>query len=202
MKYLLTSITVLLFACASYPKKHNLERKIGVSPTISNPYFSDMAKDYIYKAKINFVEKSFGGLFVVKKLGEEHHRVVFTTEMGNKIFDFSFIKNEFKINFILKEINKKILINFLKRDFYVLINENPKILNQYEKTGDTIFMETQIKNNTYFYLTVGQQLHQILETRGNKEKSDYIFTEAENNHAKEIKIRHKNIKLNIDLKAI
>lgn len=202
MKYLLISLTVLLFACSSYPKKHNLERKIGVRPTISNLYFSDMAKDYIYKAKINFVEKSFGGIFVVKKLGEEHHRVVFTTEMGNKIFDFSFIKNEFKINFILKEINKKILINFLKRDFYVLINENPKILNQYEKTGDTIFMETQINNNTYFYLTADQQLHQILETRGNKEKSDYIFTEVENNHAKEIKIRHKNIKLTIDLKAI
>tara|TARA_R110002049_G_scaffold68305_2_gene177086 strand:- start:7460 stop:8068 length:609 start_codon:yes stop_codon:yes gene_type:complete len=202
MKYLLISLTVLLFACSSYPKKHNLERKIGVRPTISNLYFSDMAKDYIYKAKINFVEKSFGGIFVVKKLGDEHHRVVFTTEMGNKIFDFSFIKNEFKINFILKEINKKILINFLKRDFYVLINENPKILNQYEKTGDTIFMETQINNNTYFYLTADQQLHQILETRGNKEKSDYIFTEVENNHAKEIKIRHKNIKLTIDLKAI
>tara|TARA_R110000868_G_scaffold21614_12_gene89600 strand:- start:25538 stop:26146 length:609 start_codon:yes stop_codon:yes gene_type:complete len=202
MKYLLISLTVLLFACSSYPKKHNLERKIGARPTISNPYFSDMAKDYIYKAKINFVEKSFGGIFVVKKLGDEHHRVVFTTEMGNKIFDFSFIKNEFKINFILKEINKKILINFLKRDFYVLINENPKILNQYEKTGDTIFMETQINNNTYFYLTADQQLHQILETRGNKEKSDYIFTEVENNHAKEIKIRHKNIKLTIDLKAI
>lgn len=202
MKYLLTSLIALLLACSSYPKKNNLERKIGVTSTISNHYFSDMAKDYVYKAKINFATKSFGGIFVIKKLGEEHHRVVFTTEMGNKIFDFSFIKNEFKINFILEEMNKKILINLLKRDFLVLTNENPKILNHYEKPGDTIFLETQIENKTYFYLTANQQLHQILETQGGKEKSDYIFTQVENNHAREINIRHKNIKLTIDLKAI
>jgi hypothetical protein len=41
-----------------------------------------------------------------------------------------------------------------------------------------------------------------LETKGSKEKSDYIFTEIENDHAGKIKIRHKNIKLTIDLKAI
>ncbi|MCK0145106.1 hypothetical protein MWU78_05555 [Arenibacter sp. F26102] len=202
MKYLLTSLIALLLACSSYPKKSNLERKIGTTSTISNPYFSDMAKDYVYKAKINFGTKSFGGIFAVKKLGEGHHRVVFTTEMGNKLFDFSFIKNEFKINFILDEMNKKILINLLKRDFHVLTNENPEILNHYDKPGDTIFLETRKENKTYFYLMADQQLHRILETRGGEEKSDYIFTQIEDNHAREINIRHNNIKLTIDLKAI
>ncbi len=202
MKYLLTSLIALLLACSSYPKKSNLERKIGTTSTISNPYFSDMAKDYVYKAKINFGTKSFGGIFAVKKLGEGYHRVVFTTEMGNKLFDFSFIKNEFKINFILDEMNKKILINLLKRDFHVLTNENPEILNHYDKLGDTIFLETRKENKTYFYLMADQQLHRILETRGGEEKSDYIFTQIEDNHAREINIRHNNIKLTIDLKAI
>tara|TARA_R110001632_G_scaffold1480_7_gene6538 strand:- start:4531 stop:5139 length:609 start_codon:yes stop_codon:yes gene_type:complete len=202
MKYLLISLSVLLFACASFPKKNNLERINSDTPAVINPYFSDLSMDYIYKAKINFAEKSFGGIFVIKKLGPEHHRVVFTTEMGNKLFDFSFIKDEFRINFILSEMDKKILINLLRRDFTVLINENPIILQQFQTLGDSIFFETRIKNNTYFYLTVDERLHKILETKGSKEKSDYIFTEIENDHAGKIKIRHKNIKLTIDLKAI
>ncbi|MEG3657146.1 hypothetical protein V5097_07010 [Arenibacter palladensis] len=202
MKYFLISLTLLLFACASFPKKNNLESISGHTPTVINPYFSDLAMDYIYKAKINFADKSFGGIFVIKKMGPEHHRVVFTTEMGNKLFDFSFIKNEFRINFIPNEMNKKILINLLKRDLFVLINENPKILNQYRKMGDSIFLETKLKNNTYFYLTADERLHKILKTKGSKDKSSYIFAEIENDHAREIKIRHKNIKLTIDLKAI
>jgi hypothetical protein len=202
MKYLLISITLLLFACASFPKKKNLERTVGDVPTIINPYFSNLSMDYIYKAKINFAEKSFGGIFVIKKLGPKHHRVVFTTEMGNKLFDFSFINNEFKINYILDELNRKILINLLKRDFFVLTNENPIILKHYQKTGNSIFLETKIHNKTYFYLTADDKLHKILETKGSKVKSDFIFTATENNHAKEIKIWHKNIKLTIDLKAI
>lgn len=202
MKYFLISCTALLLACGSYPKDHNLDKKVGDPIFITNPYFSDITKDYVYKAKIAFADKSFGGLFVVKKLGKDSHRIVFTTEMGNKILDFSFIENEFKVNFILKEMNKKIIVNLLKRDFYVLINENPNILNHYEKPGDTIYTETLIKNKTYFYLTADQQLHQILETHRAKEKADYRFLGIVDNHAREIIIRHKNIKLNINLKAI
>ena len=202
MKYLPISLTFLLFACASFPKKYTLERINGDTPTMVNPYFSNPSMDYIYKAKINFGEKSFGGIFVVKKLGPDHHRVVFTTEMGNKLLDFSFIKNEFRINFILSEMNKKMLINLLKKDFFVLTHENVNILNHYRKMGDSTYFEAKIRNNTYFYLTRDERLHKILETKGSKGKSDYIFIELENDHAGEIKIRHKNIGLTIDLKAI
>lgn len=202
MKYLLINLTFLLLACASFPKKNNLKSINGDVPVIVNPYFSDPSMDYIYKAKINFGEKSFGGIFVVKKMGPEHHRVVFTTEMGNKLFDFSFIENKFRINFILEEMNKKILINLLKKDFFILIHKNVDILNHFQKIGDSIFHEAKIKNNTYFYLTRDDRLHKIVETKGSKAKSDYIFTELKNNRAGEIKIRHKNIRLTIDLKAI
>lgn len=125
MKYLPISLTFLLFACASFPKKYNLGRIDSDVAIAVNPYFSDISMDYIYKAKINFGEKSFGGIFVVKKFGPEHHRVVFTTELGNKLFDFSFIKNEFRINFILSEMNKKILISLLKKDFLSLPMKTP-----------------------------------------------------------------------------
>jgi hypothetical protein len=99
-------------------------------------------------------------------------------------------------------MNKKILINLLKKDFFVLTHENATILNRYQKIGDSKFFETKIRNNTYFYLTRDERLHKILETKGSKVKSDYIFAELENDRAREIKIRHKNIKLTIDLKAI
>jgi hypothetical protein len=189
-------------ACGSYPKEHNFKKEEAGAPQLYNPYFSDLAKDYVYKAQITFAQKSFGGIFVVKKLGQKHHRVVFTTEMGNKILDFSFIENEFKINFILKKINKKVFINLLKKDFFALINENPKVVGHYKKQGDITLFESRIKNDTYFYLHKDQHLTKILKTGQGKEKVTYIFLETENTHAKEIRISHNNRKLKIFLKAI
>ena len=89
MRYLLSSIVLILFiSCASYPKKNGFKASEGQN--FENPYFSDASKDYIYKANIEAFGNFFGGIFIVKKLGEDHHRIAFTTEMGNKIFDFTF----------------------------------------------------------------------------------------------------------------
>ena len=79
------------------------------------------------EANINAFDNNFGGIFIVKKLGPKHHRIVFTTELGNKIFDFTFKEDSFKVNQILKELDKKLLINILKSDFKTLIMENPPL---------------------------------------------------------------------------
>src|SRR5690606_23981864 len=187
----------LLFACASYPKKNDF-KKIETAPVgVINPYFSVKNRDYVYKAKIAFADKSFGGLFVVKKLDEGQYRVVLTTEMGNKLLDFSFTGNDFNVNYILEEMDKKILIDLLRKDFYVLIQERPTVLHQYIKE-DTTFLETRAG----FYAIHGQELKRIIGTANGKEKTIYDFLGIDGYLAKEITIVHKRIKLSINLKLI
>ncbi|MFS4466562.1 hypothetical protein [Maribacter sp. 2210JD10-5] len=168
---------------------------------ILNPYFSNTDEDYVYKAKINVFKKTFGGILIIKKIEHNAHRVVFTTEMGNSLFDFSFEGNDFKVNRILKEMDKKILIDVLQNDFKALITENPKIIASFSNGKDDL-VQTQIKKKTHFYKLEEQKLLKITRTGSQKEKVVFSFSEINDDIANQIEIAHKNFALNIQLNAI
>lgn len=199
MRYLLISVCFFCFGCASFSKKNNFNPVITTS-NISNPYFANTSLDYIYKANIEVYDNTFGGIFIVKKLGEQQHRIVFTTEMGNKLFDFSFNKDQFKVNYILEDLDKKILINILKKDFKVLITENLKTEETYSFHSETI-KKTKLSNKTYYYFET-PELSQVIRANNQKEKVRFLFTKINDNIAQHIEIIHSNIKLKISLKSI
>ncbi|PHS04310.1 MAG: hypothetical protein COA88_13905 [Kordia sp.] len=201
MRYLLISICLCLVGCASYTKKHGFKEIETIDKVVYNPYFSDVSKDYVYKAKIEFYNKKFGGIFIVKKIAESNHRVVFTTEMGSKIFDFSFNNDDFKVNYILEEMDKNILLNILEKDFRVLVREYGNILNKSVKENRTL-LETEIVNKKYFYTFKNDQLNSISRVKMGKEKVQFIFSDISAITAKNIQILHHNIKLTIKLKSI
>lgn len=201
MRYLLISFLFLLASCASYQQRNNFETQESFNKVVTNIYFSDVAKDYVYKAKIDVYGKSFGGIFIVKKIGEAHHRIVFTTEMGAKIFDFSFHKDEFKVNYVLDEMDKKILLNILEKNFRVLVREKEKVQNKFIKENSELF-ETVIVNKKYYYLQCNGRLNKIIRATNGKEKVVFLFSEISDATAKNIQILHYNIKLSINLKSI
>ena len=197
--FLRISICLLVFGCASYPVKNNFQN-VDVLTDIQNPYFSDPNQDYIYKANIDVYDNAFSGIFIIKKIGKEHHRLVFTTEMGNKIFDFSFNKDDFKVNYILDDLDKKIIINILKRDFKILISEKIQTQKTYVLNGE-IIKKAGIDKKVYYYFET-PELSKILRVNNGKEKVRFLFTEINGHIAQRIQILHSNIKLNINLKAI
>lgn len=201
MRFLIISICLLIFSCVSYPKKQNFQIDHSVSKSIENQYFSDESIDYVYKASIDVFDNSFGGLLIIKKIDEQEHRIAFTTEMGNKLFDFSFFKDEFKVNFILDELNKKMLIHILKKDFKVLIAENLHVSNAFTEDNNRIF-ETFIYNKKHYYYYNENQLTQVVLSKNEKANVEFLFTEISDNFAKQIKIKHHNFKLEINLKSI
>ncbi|MBO0591064.1 hypothetical protein I2486_06545 [Cellulophaga sp. E16_2] len=200
MRYLLSSLCLLFLACGSYTKKNNFQFKKVSNSSIHNSYFSNKTKDYVYKANIAIYGNNFSGIFVIKKLGESNHRMVFTTEMGSKIFDFSYLDDTFNVNFIIEGMDKAILINILKKDFKVLIQEELPVIKSYA-SQDTLVYETTIWNKKYFYFK-SQQLDKVVRTSKRKEKVAYLFTEVNDTIANQIKIIHSNIKLSINLKLI
>jgi len=200
MKQLLRiSFLTLFVSCASFPKKHNFTTT-ATSGNIQNLYFADQEQDYIYKANIEVYDNTFGGIFIVKKLGQENHRVAFTTEMGYKLFDFSFNKEAFTVNYILDDLNKKILINILKKDFKTLITENIYSTKTYNSENEVV-KESALDSKTYYYLK-SKRISKIIRTNGRKEKVRFLFSEISDNIAQQIEIKHSNIKLKINLKSI
>jgi len=202
MRYLISSIVLVLFvSCASYPRKNGFSETTLVQNPVENPYFSYVSKDYIYKANIDAFGNSFGGIFIVKKMGQDHHRIAFTTEMGNKIFDFTFIGEEFKVNHILKEMDKKILINILRNDFTVLVKEHPSIEKLFQKNSNSMY-RTSIGKKKYYHFLYKDRLVKVVRVGSSKEKVEFTFSEIEDNIARQIQILHKNFNLKIILKAI
>ncbi|TYA73960.1 hypothetical protein [Seonamhaeicola marinus] len=201
MRFLLIScFALLLFSCGSYPKKQDFNALPVTKSTVINPYFSNQKKDYVYKASINVYNNNFGGLLIIKKIDNAHTRVVFTTEMGNKLFDFSYINDDFKVNYCLKKLNKKILINILRKDFRALIKENNTVIEQFSKENRTLYKTTIYGNKYYYYET--NTLNSIVREGNGKEKVIITFDDVKNNHSNKILIKHNNIKLNINLKSI
>ncbi len=203
MRYLLTSFCViwLFFSCSSYPKKQQFITTQVAKSHITNSYFSDVSKDYVYKTRISVYDNDFGGLLIIKKVDNKQHRVVFTTEMGNKIFDFSFYTDDFKVNYILDDLNKPLLINILKQDFKVLIKEDISILNAY-KTSNTHIYKTTINNKEHYYFVQDAILNKVVRANNGKEKVRFLFSEISDTIAKHIEIKHNNIQLQINLKSI
>lgn len=204
MRYLIISLSFLLLSCGSYPKKNGFESLGETMAYVENPYFSNRVKDYVYKAKIEAFDKFFGGIFIIKKLGKAHHRIVFTTEMGNKLFDFTLHPSGFKTNYVLPEMNKKVFINLLKSDLKILVREKSIVFKGFTKNEDSIH-EIRIvkpKKERLFYFIRNQTLNKIIKVKGGKEKVKFIFSEINDNIVGKIQIMHNNIPLKINLNAI
>ena len=204
MRFLLTSLILCLLCSCSLKTTRNLvEANTSSTNTITNPYFSNPNTDYIYKSKIDVYGNHFGGILIIKKLSEDTHRVVFTTEFGSTLFDFEFQKDAFKSYFIVDALNKPILINTLKRDFKILLNETLVVQQEYSSNTETVYKTRDGKRfNFYAFSKENKSLKKIVNTSSTKEKITFIFEDIKNASAHYITIKHHTIKLSLALQKL
>ena len=102
-------------------------------------------------------------------------------------------------NFILEDLDKKIIVNTLQKDFKLLITESAEVLEQYASEGNRIY-RTKSGNrfNFYFFKDEDSSFYKIVQTSKSKEKVTIVFN-SEEDPAQQITIDHSNIKLKIDL---
>jgi hypothetical protein len=105
-------MAIVLVSCGSVTKNYTPKKLDKTSYDV--PYFSDSKTDYVYKTNISVYGNELSGIFIAKKINDTTHRIVFTTEFGNKLMDFEISENDFKVNSIVSELDRKILINTLK----------------------------------------------------------------------------------------
>lgn len=204
MRFFLTSILfLLLFSCSLPTTKGYLEKSVSKN-IIENNYFSSEKTDYIYKAKIHIYNKNFGGILIIKKTGADQHRIVFTTEFGNKIFDFENTNGTFKVKYVLEELNKKAILGTLQNDFYILVKQFIKVNKEFDSAKEIIFRSNYDKDYDlyYFWLKEDMQLFKIVKSSKTKEKVIFDLQEINNNIATKIDILHQNFKLKIHLSYI
>lgn len=191
-------LAIVLASCGSVTKNYTPKKLDKTSYDV--PYFSDSKTDYVYKTNISVYGNELSGIFIAKKINDTTHRIVFTTEFGNKLMDFEISENDFKVNSIVSELDRKILINTLKEDFRLLLKRQYLIQEQFENESNDIYKSADGKRDNYIFISKkDQKLEKIVHASKTKEKFTLFFNSENNIFAEKIQIIHRNIKLKIEL---
>lgn len=191
-------LAIVFVSCGSVTKNYTPKKLDKTSYEV--PYFSDSKTDYVYKANITVYGNEISGIFIAKKISDTVHRVVFTTEFGNKLLDFEISDTSFKVNSIVSELDRKILINTLRDDFRLLLKKDYSIQEQFENESDDIYKSKDGKFANYLYISKkDRKLEKVVHSSQTKEKFTLRFSSENNIFAENIQIIHQNIKLKIEL---
>ncbi|PIF69711.1 hypothetical protein [Flavobacterium sp. 2] len=191
-------LAIILVSCGSVTKNYTTKKLDKTSYEV--PYFSDSKTDYVYKTNISVYGNELSGIFIAKKINDTTHRIVFTTEFGNKLMDFEISETDFKVNSIVSELDRKILINTLKEDFRLLLKKQYLIQEQFENESNNIYKSADGKRDNYIFVSKkDQKLQKIVHASKTKEKFTLYFNSENNIFAENIQIIHQNIKLKIEL---
>ena len=171
--------------------------------TVRNPYFSQADVDYLYKMNIQFKEHSFGGLLVVKKIDDQHHRLVMMGEMGNKFLDLTVGSGKTVKNFTIPELDKRLLLRVLSTDLAMMVNENVTVKKEFGLDGEQVFLSRQGEGRQYlFFAEPSGDLLRIVRRGYGMERVDLRFIRSEEGSAEQTTITHLTRPLIIDLKRI
>lgn len=198
LNFLISGFFLLLISCKTYQLKDaklvNQEKN-----EIENNYFYTY-DDRVYKCQIEVYKNDISGILIVKKLNETTHRVVLTSDFGNKLIDFEISENDFKLNYVLPDLDKKIIINFLKNDFRILLKKDFSISETLESKDFNIYTSQENKEKYYLFVDrENQLLKKMVYTKNNKEKIDFSFAAKKHIFADSINLQHKDYKINIKL---
>ena len=200
IQYLLINcfLAMVLVSCGSVTKNYTPKKLDKTSYEV--PYFSNSKTDYVYKTNITVYGHELSGIFIAKKINDTTHRVVFTTEFGNKLLDFEISETTFKVNSIVSELDRKVLINTLTEDFRLLLKKDYLIQEQFENESDNIYKSADGNRDNYLFVSKkDQKLEKVVHSSKTKEKITLTFDSENNIFAEKIQINHQNIKLNIAL---
>ncbi|WP_405206179.1 hypothetical protein [Aquimarina sp. LLG6339-5] len=202
MRYLLISILcVSVFSCKVATVENFTESEVKSGDQVVNPYFSSTTIDYVYKSDISVYGNEFSGILILKKIAPQKHRIVFTSQFGSTFFDIEIDSESYKIHSIIEQLDRKIILNTLIKDFTLLVKEKGMAVQRYHNDTYNVLKNEKGKySNYYFYNLSDQKLDKIVNTTKRKEKVIVLFNDiAEDHLANNISIDHKNIRLNIEL---
>lgn len=196
--FLYSLILLLFVSCKTY-QLTDVKSISNSDKTVENLYFSSN-EDYVYKCQMDIYKNHVSGILIIKKINPKFHRVVLTSDFGNKLIDFEVSENDFKLNYVLPDLDKKIVINFLKNDFQELLRQRYPVNESFENENSKIYLSKIDKKNYYlFFNKENNLLKQIIYTKNNKEKIDFSFDAKKHIFADSLNLQHKDFKINIKL---
>lgn len=194
----------LLFLSACHSPYDALKEAHGVHPDCVQK-FRPVFSTHIYKTEVDVVGNQFNGLLVFKTMPDSSRRVVFTSETGPTLFDFEYVRDTFRVRYCLKKLNRKAVIQTLRKDFELLLMENPgqapaKVL----RDSAYLYFPFISGKETNYYITdsLCQNLLRIEKTGRRKQKVVVEMEPFQTGMPEDVRIEHRNFTFAIQLRAL
>jgi len=195
-----------LFGGCTIKAYRNFEIKKEGNSELSSLFHDMEVQSYLFKTVVNFRQERFTGLLLVKRMEEKVFRVVFTTEVGLKIFDVEVNPETTKVHYVLEEINRDKFIDLIENDLSLLL------MNDVSGVDMNVFAD---EHKAYtLYAGKKERVYYLLENTKNMiirmEKSNLIgksliSIELENyqfSFPEKISITHGRVPLDLQLRFI
>jgi hypothetical protein len=205
MRFLpLSSLAILIFLAGCSSAYKSLSTSAGDVSCIQK--FKPRFNSTLYNTQVNVVGKHLSGLLLFKSMPDSSLRIVFSSEMGVKFFDFEFGRDGlFKVHQVMKQLDKKSVINMLKSDFELILMRDKAAENVLIKTdGSYTWYGFPANKETYYYITNQgcDSLVRIENAMKRKPKVQVVMLDYNNGIPDSIGITHRNFNMDIGLKYI
>jgi len=203
---LLSSFVLLILTGCKLGHYSRLKEATGTKTSLK-PVFGDNFNSFLFKTNIHIYGKDFSGLLVTKQLQPKEYRVIFTTELGMKIFDFEFKDTSFTLHYCVPQFNKPKLLKVIRQDIETLLMNNleGRSVTSYTEPKE-IYHIQRIQlgnyNNYYFTEKTSQQLLKIEHSKKRTIKTIFTLNDYKDGFPSNIIIQHYNIQLRIELNLL
>jgi len=204
------SLFLILSFTSCSPKFFSGMESTGTKKNISKqelyPVFKAEAPIRMFNMQIDYKETNLTGLLIVKPEGANSTRTIFTTLFGMTVFDFEFSETDFKVNRIMEQMNKKMVLNLLKKDLRTLFLYNIPLhfdAKVYQGKEATVGYKIKTKDGKGYFLTntAEKQLKKV-EMPGCITRLNLDYQNYNNGFPEQIVMYHPKIKLRMQLERI
>ena len=204
---LLSSIIVLSLAGCTFGHYGRFKEITPAYASSPKSIFGENFNSFLFKTNITVYGKDFSGLLVTKQMSPQDYRVIFTTELGMKLFDFEFKDTSFTLHYCVPQFNKPKLLKIIQQDIATLLM-NDLLNKSFDNLTDSknIYSIHRLKTNNFYnyYFTEKATKHivKIEHSKKRIKKTIFTLTNYENDIPGNILIKHCDIKLKIELNLL
>ncbi len=207
MKNLLLSSLIAIILAGCTLGHYGRLRMSDSNTSAPKPFFGDNFNSFLFKTNIHVYGKHFSGLLVTKQLQPNDYRVIFTTELGMKLFDFEFKDTAFTLHYCVPQFNRPLLLKTIQHDIEILLMNNLSgkpvaVLTDKKGLYDIKQIHFDDRYNYYFKEKASQHLVKIEHSKKWIKKTIFTLNDYKNDFPGNIIIKHCDIKLKIELNLL
>lgn len=202
MRYLLfVSGGLFFFSCVSPYKGMVPVKQDGSCITELIPSFQTTW----YTASIDVMGRPISGLLLIKEMPDQSIRIVFMNEPGIKFLDFEFSDTSFKAHYVMKQLDRKPVIETLRKDFErILVKPLAKKGLVVHKMESELFFEAKQKKEVNYFITDKDctSLSRVENASKRKKKMELHFMNWQGNVPDSMYIKHHTFSLQMNFRRL